>query len=158
MGMSGLQCTLLMLSHGSLMTSSGFSIARYYNSSANALTSSLIADNDLSEDPLLVFPHNGFLDEGELNETLLSLVDDVIDGRDPVNGSSCQSDLSAVVNELLSMPLNRPSAGRSGARNFTIGYLTGSARLPDDQEYKRPGLLISGALTLAVDEVSDFVG
>ena len=34
------------------------------------------------------------------------------------------------------------------------GYLTGSDRLPDDREYKRPGLLISGALTLAVDEVS----
>ncbi|KAA0197223.1 hypothetical protein HAZT_HAZT002545 [Hyalella azteca] len=39
-------------------------------------------------------------------------------------------------------------------RNFTIGYLTGSERLPDDQEYKRPGLLISGALTLALDEIN----
>ncbi|KAF2366518.1 Receptor ligand binding region, partial [Trinorchestia longiramus] len=42
----------------------------------------------------------------------------------------------------------------SVSRNFTIGYLTGSDRLPDDQEYKRPGLLISGALTLAVDEIN----
>ncbi|MPC78014.1 hypothetical protein E2C01_072485 [Portunus trituberculatus] len=39
-------------------------------------------------------------------------------------------------------------------RTFTLGYLTGSDRLPEDQEYKRPGLLISGAITLAVEEVS----
>lgn len=38
---------------------------------------------------------------------------------------------------------------------FTLGYLTGSERLPEDQEYKRPGLLISGAITLAVEEVSE---
>ena len=38
---------------------------------------------------------------------------------------------------------------------FTLGYLTGSERLPEDQEYKRPGLLISGAITLAVQEVRE---
>lgn len=38
---------------------------------------------------------------------------------------------------------------------FTLGYLTGSERLPEDQEYKRPGLLISGAITLAVEEVNN---
>ncbi|KAK8405682.1 hypothetical protein O3P69_001881 [Scylla paramamosain] len=40
-------------------------------------------------------------------------------------------------------------------RTFTLGYLTGSERLPEDQEYKRPGLLISGAITLAVEEVNN---
>ncbi|XP_045101245.1 guanylate cyclase 32E-like [Portunus trituberculatus] len=40
-------------------------------------------------------------------------------------------------------------------RTFTLGYLTGSDRLPEDQEYKRPGLLISGAITLAVEEVNN---
>ncbi|XP_068209435.1 guanylate cyclase 32E-like [Palaemon carinicauda] len=39
-------------------------------------------------------------------------------------------------------------------RTFNLGYLTGSERLPEDQEYKRPGLIISGAITLAVEEVN----
>ena len=43
--------------------------------------------------------------------------------------------------------------GRKIPKNFTMGYLTGSARLPNTQHYKRPGLLISGAITLAVEEV-----
>ncbi|KAH6942257.1 hypothetical protein HPB50_002077 [Hyalomma asiaticum] len=35
-----------------------------------------------------------------------------------------------------------------------LGYLTGSQRLPGDRSYRRPGLAISGALTLAVDKVN----
>ncbi|XP_019756658.1 guanylate cyclase 32E isoform X2 [Dendroctonus ponderosae] len=38
--------------------------------------------------------------------------------------------------------------------NFTIGYLTGSQRRPGDREYSRPGLTISGAISLAVEEVN----
>ena len=36
----------------------------------------------------------------------------------------------------------------------TLGYLTGSQRLPGDLEYARPGLTISGAISLAVEEVN----
>ena len=37
--------------------------------------------------------------------------------------------------------------------NLTVGYMTGSSRKPGDQEYSRPGLTISGALTLAFDDL-----
>lgn len=36
---------------------------------------------------------------------------------------------------------------------FTLGYITGSKRRPNDFEYQRPGYRISGAITLAVEEV-----
>lgn len=35
-----------------------------------------------------------------------------------------------------------------------MGYLTGSQRRPGDLEYPRPGLTISGAISLAVEEVN----
>lgn len=38
---------------------------------------------------------------------------------------------------------------------FTIGYLTGSQRLSGDLEYSRPGIQISGAITLALEEVNN---
>ncbi|XP_046736974.1 guanylate cyclase 32E [Diprion similis] len=44
--------------------------------------------------------------------------------------------------------------GGVDARTFTLGYITGSKRRPEDMEYQRPGLLISGAISLAVDEVN----
>ncbi|XP_017772276.1 PREDICTED: guanylate cyclase 32E [Nicrophorus vespilloides] len=37
---------------------------------------------------------------------------------------------------------------------FTMGYITGSQRLPGDKEYQRHGLTISGAISLAVEEVN----
>lgn len=37
---------------------------------------------------------------------------------------------------------------------FTVGYLTGSSRLPGNIDYQRPGLMISGAITLAVEEIN----
>lgn len=40
------------------------------------------------------------------------------------------------------------------SETFTIGYLTGSQRKPGDLEYSRPGLTISGAISLAVEEVN----
>ncbi|XP_011145363.1 guanylate cyclase 32E [Harpegnathos saltator] len=40
------------------------------------------------------------------------------------------------------------------AETFTLGYITGSKRRPDDFEYQRPGFRISGAMTLAVEEVN----
>ncbi|XP_032675177.1 guanylate cyclase 32E isoform X2 [Odontomachus brunneus] len=40
------------------------------------------------------------------------------------------------------------------AETFTLGYITGSKRRPDDFEYHRPGFRISGAMTLAVEEVN----
>ena len=38
--------------------------------------------------------------------------------------------------------------------NITIGYITGSQK-PDDDFYRRPGQAISGALTLALDEINN---
>ena len=38
---------------------------------------------------------------------------------------------------------------------FTLGYITGSKRRDNDLEYQRPGLRISGAITLAVEEVNN---
>ncbi|GJQ71688.1 hypothetical protein Trydic_g11383 [Trypoxylus dichotomus] len=47
----------------------------------------------------------------------------------------------------------------SRSDTFTMGYLTGSRRLPGNLEYDRPGLTISGAISLAVDEVNrDILG
>lgn len=43
---------------------------------------------------------------------------------------------------------------QSKAETFIIGYLTGSQRKPGDFEYSRPGLTISGAISLAVEEVN----
>lgn len=40
------------------------------------------------------------------------------------------------------------------SRNFTMGYLTGSQRRPGNKGYPRPGLTISGAISLAVDEIN----
>lgn len=37
---------------------------------------------------------------------------------------------------------------------FTLGYLTGSQRRPDNHDYPRPGLTISGAISLAVNEIN----
>lgn len=39
------------------------------------------------------------------------------------------------------------------AETFTLGYITGSKRRPGDFEYQRPGYRISGAISLAVEEV-----
>ncbi|XP_030761658.1 guanylate cyclase 32E [Sitophilus oryzae] len=46
------------------------------------------------------------------------------------------------------------SITRINSDTFTIGYLTGSQRRPGDREYSRPGLTISGAISLAVEEVN----
>ncbi|XP_017892327.1 guanylate cyclase 32E-like isoform X3 [Ceratina calcarata] len=40
------------------------------------------------------------------------------------------------------------------ADTFTLGYITGSKRRPGDLEYQRPGFRISGAISLAVEEVN----
>ena len=37
---------------------------------------------------------------------------------------------------------------------FLMGYLTGSQRQAGDEEYPRPGLQISGAISLAVSEIN----
>jgi hypothetical protein len=39
-------------------------------------------------------------------------------------------------------------------RVFTLGYITGSRRRPWDKEYPRPGLTISGAISLALAELN----
>lgn len=41
-------------------------------------------------------------------------------------------------------------------QTFILGYLTGSKRRPGNQEYARPGLTISGAISLAVDEINTY--
>ncbi|KAH7950051.1 hypothetical protein HPB49_019002 [Dermacentor silvarum] len=50
--------------------------------------------------------------------------------------------------------LSRRSAYTRTNETLILGYLTGSQRLPGDRSYRRPGLAISGALTLAVDKVN----
>lgn len=42
------------------------------------------------------------------------------------------------------------------SENFNMGYLTGSQRIPGNLGYRRPGLVISGAITLAVDEINKY--
>ena len=42
------------------------------------------------------------------------------------------------------------------SEKFLMGYLTGSQRQPGDEEYSRPGLQISGAISLAVEEINVF--
>ncbi|GFQ82467.1 ANF_receptor domain-containing protein [Trichonephila clavata] len=37
-----------------------------------------------------------------------------------------------------------------------MGYLTGSQRLPGNKGYPRPGLTISGAISLAVHEINEY--
>lgn len=41
------------------------------------------------------------------------------------------------------------------AATFTMGYFTGSQRRPGNKGYPRPGLTISGAISLAVEEIND---
>ncbi|XP_060810772.1 guanylate cyclase 32E [Amyelois transitella] len=43
----------------------------------------------------------------------------------------------------------------SQGEKFTLGYLTGSQRRPGDYSYSRPGRVISGAISMAVDEVNE---
>lgn len=40
------------------------------------------------------------------------------------------------------------------AEVFTLGYLTGSQRRPGNLDYQRPGITISGAISLAVEQVN----
>ncbi|KAI8041664.1 speract receptor isoform X1 [Drosophila gunungcola] len=51
---------------------------------------------------------------------------------------------------LLALTHFRPSHGEV----FTLGYLTASQRSPGNLDYNRPGLTISGAISLAVEEVN----
>jgi hypothetical protein len=37
---------------------------------------------------------------------------------------------------------------------FVLGYLTGSRRRPGDITYSKPGRMISGAISLAVEEIN----
>ncbi|XP_038215184.1 speract receptor [Zerene cesonia] len=43
----------------------------------------------------------------------------------------------------------------SYGEKFTLGYLTGSQRQPGDMNYPRPGRVISGAISMAVEEVNE---
>nr|XP_021189562.2 guanylate cyclase 32E isoform X1 [Helicoverpa armigera] len=43
----------------------------------------------------------------------------------------------------------------SYGEKFILGYLTGSERRPGDFSYQRPGRVISGAISMAVDEVNE---
>jgi len=46
------------------------------------------------------------------------------------------------------------AATSSDAGVIRLGYLTGSRRLPSDRLYNTPGRSISGAISLAVDEIN----
>ncbi|XP_059054406.1 guanylate cyclase 32E [Achroia grisella] len=43
----------------------------------------------------------------------------------------------------------------SQGEKYTLGYLTGSKRRPGDYSYSRPGRVISGAISMAVEEIND---
>ncbi|XP_046437662.1 guanylate cyclase 32E-like isoform X1 [Daphnia pulex] len=43
---------------------------------------------------------------------------------------------------------------QGNADKFTLGYITGSTRRQWDKEYSRPGLSISGAISLAIEDVT----
>ncbi|CAH2232762.1 jg15507 [Pararge aegeria aegeria] len=43
----------------------------------------------------------------------------------------------------------------SRGEKFILGYLTGSQRRPGDMNYQKPGIVISGAISMAVDEVNE---
>ncbi|XP_045785258.1 guanylate cyclase 32E isoform X2 [Maniola jurtina] len=43
----------------------------------------------------------------------------------------------------------------SRGEKFILGYLTGSQRRPGDLNYQRPGRVLSGAISMAVDEVNE---
>ncbi|KAF8763419.1 hypothetical protein HNY73_021606 [Argiope bruennichi] len=45
--------------------------------------------------------------------------------------------------------------GVCNGKTFTVAYLTGSERRPGNMDYHRPGLSISGAITLAVQEINN---
>ncbi|ALC44253.1 CG10738 [Drosophila busckii] len=53
---------------------------------------------------------------------------------------------------LLLLLLNQTALGH--AEVFTLGYLTGSQRRPGNLDYQRPGITISGAISLAVEQVN----
>ncbi|XP_039964324.1 speract receptor isoform X1 [Bactrocera tryoni] len=59
---------------------------------------------------------------------------------------------------ILPLPTNtnikRNCIGQAAAEVFTLGYLTGSQRSPGNLDYQRPGITISGAITLAVSQVN----
>ncbi|XP_063821635.1 speract receptor isoform X1 [Ostrinia nubilalis] len=46
-------------------------------------------------------------------------------------------------------------ANSSLGEKFTLGYITGSQRRPGDYSYPRPGRVISGAISMAVDDVNE---
>lgn len=47
------------------------------------------------------------------------------------------------------------ATSRAWSETFILGYLTGSERKPGDLEYSRPGLMISGAISLAIEEINN---
>lgn len=53
---------------------------------------------------------------------------------------------------LLLLCLSQARVGH--AEVFTLGYLTGSQRRPGNLDYQRPGITISGAISLAVEQVN----
>uniref|UniRef100_A0A1B0EWC7 Guanylate cyclase n=2 Tax=Lutzomyia longipalpis TaxID=7200 RepID=A0A1B0EWC7_LUTLO len=55
---------------------------------------------------------------------------------------------------LVFVTINLCAVHKATSEVFTLGYLTGSQRKVGDLEYIRPGLTISGAISLAVSEVN----
>ncbi|GAB0098027.1 Guanylate cyclase [Sergentomyia squamirostris] len=58
---------------------------------------------------------------------------------------------------LIIVTINLCVVHKATSEIFTLGYLTGSQRRAGDLEYTRPGLIISGAISLAVAEVNEGV-
>jgi len=63
-------------------------------------------------------------------------------------------DVSALVSAVQATQGGDHSHGHQVKEVFTLGYITGSRRRPWDKEYPRPGLQISGAISLALAELN----
>ncbi|KAG8192121.1 hypothetical protein JTE90_027768 [Oedothorax gibbosus] len=61
---------------------------------------------------------------------------------------SLKNILAILFTTLISLTSGDPST------SFTMGYLTGSKRRPGDANYHRPGLTVSGAISMATDEIN----
>lgn len=68
--------------------------------------------------------------------------------------SVTQSGYRGVLLPLLLLLLCLGQARVGHAEVFTLGYLTGSQRRPGNLDYQRPGITISGAISLAVEQVN----
>ncbi|KAH8419517.1 hypothetical protein KR222_004069 [Zaprionus bogoriensis] len=75
-------------------------------------------------------------------------------GRTPIRHCDAPNRLLLLLRHQVVLLLCLGLASVSHAEVFTLGYLTGSQRRPGNLDYQRPGITISGAISLAVEQVN----